>query len=55
MLSASARMNVTRDEAQARARLLDVEAYDVVLDLTIGDVTFRLDDHGAVPLHRAGR
>jgi len=33
-------MNVTRAEAQARARLLDVEGYDVVLDLTIGDVTF---------------
>ena len=40
LLSASARMNVTRAEAQARARLLDVEGYDVVLDLTIGDVTF---------------
>ena len=33
-------MNVTRAEAQARARLLDVEGYYVVLDLTIGDVTF---------------
>ncbi|MDQ1601189.1 MAG: aminopeptidase, partial [Actinomycetota bacterium] len=40
LLSASVRMNVTRAEAQARARLLDVEGYDVVLDLTIGDVTF---------------
>ena len=40
LLSASVRMNVTRAEAQARARLLDVDGYDVVLDLTIGDVTF---------------
>ena len=40
MLSAAARMNVTRDEAQARARLLEVASYDIELDLTVGDVTF---------------
>ncbi|HYJ77825.1 MAG TPA: aminopeptidase N, partial [Actinomycetes bacterium] len=33
-------MNITREEAQARARLLEVESYDVTLDLTAGDVTF---------------
>jgi aminopeptidase N len=38
--SAAARMNVTRDEARARARLLEVASYDVELDLTVGDVTF---------------
>ena len=36
-------MNVTRDEAQARARLLDVTSYDVQLDLTEGQVTFGSD------------
>ena len=40
MPSAAARMNVTRDEARVRARLLSVSAYDVELDLTAGDVTF---------------
>ena len=40
MLSAAARMNVTRDEAQSRARLIEVESYDVALDLTEGEVTF---------------
>jgi aminopeptidase N len=34
-------MNLTRDEAQARARVLAVESYDVELDLAAGDVTFR--------------
>jgi aminopeptidase N len=38
--SPTARMNITREEAQARARLLEVESYDVTLDLTVGDVTF---------------
>jgi aminopeptidase N len=33
-------MNITREDAQARARLLQVESYDVELDLTVGDVTF---------------
>ena len=32
--------NLTRDEAAQRARLLDVAAYDVTLDLTTGDKTF---------------
>ena len=41
MLTAAARMNVTRDDAQARARLLEITSYDVALDLTQGDVTFR--------------
>ena len=40
LLTAAARMNVTRAEAQTRARLLVVESYDVALDLTAGDVTF---------------
>jgi aminopeptidase N len=33
--------NLTRDEAAERARLLDVSSYDVELDLTTGDKTFR--------------
>jgi aminopeptidase N len=33
-------MNITREDAQARARLLEVASYDVELDLTVGDVTF---------------
>ncbi|BEP15097.1 aminopeptidase N [Acidothermaceae bacterium B102] len=33
--------NMTRDEAQQRARLLHVDGYDVSLDLTVGDTTFR--------------
>ncbi len=40
MPSAAARMNVTRDEARARARLVDVSSYEVELDLTVGEVTF---------------
>jgi aminopeptidase N len=32
--------NLTRDEAAARAALLDVAAYDVALDLTTGETTF---------------
>ena len=32
--------NLTREEAQTRARLLDVASYDVQLDLTTGDTTF---------------
>jgi aminopeptidase N len=39
--TAAARMTITRDEARTRARLLEVESYDVALDLTLGDVTFR--------------
>ncbi|MGZ4631920.1 MAG: aminopeptidase N [Actinomycetes bacterium] len=34
------RLNITRDEARTRARLLDVASYDVELDLTQGEVTF---------------
>jgi aminopeptidase N len=41
--SAATRMNVTRDEARSRARLVAVSSYDVVLDLTVGDVTFGSD------------
>ena len=33
--------NLTRDEAAARAALLQVSAYDVHLDLTRGPDTFR--------------
>jgi aminopeptidase N len=36
----NASMNLTRDEARERARLLAVEAYDVTLDLTAGATTF---------------
>src|SRR5688572_7384629 len=32
--------NLTREEAQTRAQLLDVASYDVQLDLTTGDTTF---------------
>jgi len=32
--------NLTRDEAAARAALLDVSSYDIVLDLTTGPETF---------------
>src|SRR3954454_14066340 len=32
--------NLTREEAQTRARLLDVESYTVDLDLTTGDTHF---------------
>ena len=33
--------NMTRDEAQARARLLRVSGYEIALDLTAGDTQFR--------------
>ncbi|HEX6472827.1 MAG TPA: aminopeptidase N [Streptosporangiaceae bacterium] len=33
-------MNLTREEAQARARLLQVDSYEVHLDLTEGETTF---------------
>ncbi len=33
-------MNLTRDEARERARLIDVESYAIDLDLTSGDATF---------------
>ncbi|MDQ1668704.1 MAG: aminopeptidase [Actinomycetota bacterium] len=38
--TAATRLNITRDEAQARARLLEVDSYDVELDLTQGEVSF---------------
>ena len=47
--------NLTRDEAQTRARLLDVDSYTVELDLTTGETTFVDHHHPRVPLHRAGR
>ncbi len=34
------RMNVTRDETRARALLVEVDSYQVELDLTLGDTTF---------------
>jgi aminopeptidase N len=34
-------MNLTRDEARERSRILDVASYDVGIDLTTGDQTFR--------------
>ena len=33
-------INLTRDEASERARLLDVSTYDISLDLTTSDTTF---------------
>ena len=36
-----AEMNLTRAEARERARLLQVESYDVRLDLTTSETTFR--------------
>ena len=33
--------NLTRDEATARAAVIAVDHYDVVLDLTTSDTTFR--------------
>ena len=32
--------NLTRDEARERAAMLEVDAYDIALDLTVGDTTF---------------
>ena len=43
MHSATVQMNITREEAQARARLLEVASYEIALDLTEGDTTFRSD------------
>ncbi len=43
MFTPAARMNITRDEAQARARLLEVASYDVAIDLTVGELTFGSD------------
>jgi aminopeptidase N len=40
MTSDAARLNITRDEAQARARLVAVESYEVTLDLTVGELTY---------------
>ena len=40
MTSDVARLNITRDEAQTRARLLGVDSYEVTLDLTLGEATF---------------
>ncbi len=33
--------NLTRDEARARADLITVESYDIAIDLTGDDATFR--------------
>ena len=41
MQSATVQMNITHAEAQARARLLETESYEIDLDLTEGDTTFR--------------
>ena len=41
MSGTPAEMNLTRDEARARAAVLRVDAYDVALDLTTSDTTFR--------------
>ena len=42
--------NLTREEAQTRAQLLDVESYTVDLDLTTGETHLRLDHRH--PLHQ---
>ena len=52
--------NLTQVEAAERARLLDVTAYDITLDLTDGtggpgEGTFRSRHRGPVHLRRAGR
>ena len=39
-MQARASMNLTRDEAQSRARVLSVDTYDVELDLTREEPTF---------------
>ncbi len=39
-MQARANMNLTRDEAQSRARVLSVDTYDVELDLTREEPTF---------------
>ena len=44
--------NLTRDEARRARRLLDVESYQVELDLTGGDDHVPLGDHGPLPLRR---
>ena len=38
--------NLTRDEATARAAVVAVDHYDVALDLTTSETTFRTHDHG---------
>ena len=40
MISGMPGTNLTRDEAQTRARLLGVDSYDVRLDLTTGETSF---------------
>ena len=47
--------NLTRDEAQTRARLLGVDSYTVELDLTTSETTFASTTTIAFTLHRAGR
>jgi hypothetical protein len=47
--------NLTRDEAAARAALLHVDSYEVVLDLTTGPDDLRHDDDDPLRLRRAGR
>jgi len=41
--SATVQLNITRDEARTRARLLQVASYAIDLDLTEGDTTFLSD------------
>ena len=43
--------NLTREEAAARAALLDVTSYAIDLDLTTGDKTFALDHDRPLHLH----
>jgi len=38
--TAADRLNVSRDEARARAQVVAVDSYDIDLDLTVGEVTF---------------
>src|SRR5437763_14184730 len=46
--------NLTRDEAQARARLLSDVSYRVALDLTAGDETFRSETVVRFRCHEPG-
>ena len=40
MYSSTVRLNITHEETRSRARLLEVESYEIDLDLTQGDVSF---------------
>ena len=52
-MQARANMNLTRDEAQSRARVLSVDTYEVELDLTREEPTYpRPGDVARIAHHR---